>query len=136
MKRLIFTRADVTIFEDFDYPEDPAPYAMLEAREFPMYLELEEAEHLGRALLGWVREHLERESRRVREHRRKLQVLRDAAADVLEPLPLAGPLDGPTLLELVRQAASGGEDAEAHSRSSCFPPGKRSTRRGGAAREK
>lgn len=110
MNRLIFTRADVSIFEDRDFPEDPAPYAMLAAREFPVYLEIEEGEALGRALLQWTLEITAREARLLRDAKRKerelLEAMHEAAAGgVVLPAGALVPASlFPTGLEIVRRS--------------------------------
>lgn len=80
MKRLLFSRVDVEIFEDIDFPEDPAPYVRIFTHDPEFLLELEEARDLGRALLQWVEETEARDRRRERDRRRQLQQLDDVVA--------------------------------------------------------
>ena len=42
MKRLLFSRVDVEIFEDIDFSEDPAPYVRIFTHDPEFLLELEE----------------------------------------------------------------------------------------------
>lgn len=95
MRRLIFSRVSLEIFEDTDYPGDPAPYVRIASHDPEFMLELEEAADLGRALLEWVRELEERERRRERDLRREGTRL-DNFLDTLPP--------DVTLLELLRRS--------------------------------
>jgi hypothetical protein len=104
MKRLLFTRVDVEIFEDIDFPEDPAPYVRIHSREPDFTLELEEARDLGRALTQWVLETEERERRRERDRRRQLEQLDDVAREILADAAAVARAQPPavmTLLELI-----------------------------------
>ena len=107
MKRLLFTRVDVEIFEDIDFPEDPAPYVRIHSREPDFMLELEEARDLGRALLEWVAETEERDRRRDRDHRRQLEQLDEVAREVLADAAAVVRAQTPavmTLLELITRS--------------------------------
>jgi hypothetical protein len=126
MKRLLFSRVDVEIFEDIDFPEDPAPYVRIAARDADVYLELEEAADLGRALTQWVQETEERDRRRGRDARRKIEQLDDAARDALSDAAAICRSTPPavmTLLELLVNARKI-DDGDEHR-----PPGPQLTRR-------
>jgi hypothetical protein len=100
MKRLLFSRVDVEIFEDVDFPDDPAPYARIRSRDPEFIIEIEEARDLARALGEWVREIEERERRQERARRRELK--RRAVAPIATPALEEPP--GMTLLELVARS--------------------------------
>lgn len=107
MKRLLFCRTDVELFEDTDFPEDPAPYVRIHSRDPDFILEIEEARDLGRALTQWVEEIEARERRRERDHRRQLEQLDDVAREVLADAAAVVRAQSPavmTLLELIARS--------------------------------
>lgn len=107
MKRLLFSRVDVEIVEDMDFPEDPAPYVRIFTHEPEFILELEEAADLGRALTQWVAETEARDRRRARDQQRQLEQLDDVAREVLADAAAvcrATPPAVMTLLELITRA--------------------------------